>query len=149
MGNVRLDKDVHELLKQRKQSTGASIEYLANNVLRDGLGAKVKVAKQSAPKTEKSKRFIPPSVDEVYHYFFLNERSMDFAEKESRKFVNFYASKGWKVGKSPMKVWKGAAANWLQKAREDMWPGPAKSIHGDSTRNTTLQDELTDRSWAE
>ena len=31
---------------------------------------------------------------------------------EASKFFNFYESKGWKVGKSPMVNWRSAMANW-------------------------------------
>jgi hypothetical protein len=36
-----------------------------------------------------------------------------FLETESAKMFNYYESKGWIVGKSPMKNWKAAARNWL------------------------------------
>jgi hypothetical protein len=33
---------------------------------------------------------------------------------EALKFFDYYSSKGWLVGKSPMKDWKAAARNWLR-----------------------------------
>lgn len=33
-------------------------------------------------------------------------------EREAQKFLLFYESKGWKVGKSPMKQWRSALAGW-------------------------------------
>ena len=36
---------------------------------------------------------------------------------EAERFVDFYASKGWLVGKSPMKDWRAAVRNWV--ARKD------------------------------
>ena len=33
-------------------------------------------------------------------------------DREAEKFSLFYESKGWKVGKSPMKQWKSALAGW-------------------------------------
>lgn len=33
-------------------------------------------------------------------------------EPEAEKFFNYYESNGWRVGKSPMKQWKSAMANW-------------------------------------
>lgn len=55
-------------------------------------------------KTSFSKRFIPPSVDDV------NAIMRDLTQSE--KFVDYYTSKGWLVGKSPMKDWKSAVRNW-------------------------------------
>ena len=31
---------------------------------------------------------------------------------DARRFVDYYASKGWTVGKAPMKDWKAAVRNW-------------------------------------
>lgn len=41
------------------------------------------------------------------------------SESEADKFINYYESKGWVVGKSPMKSWKGAVANW----KSNSWNG--------------------------
>jgi hypothetical protein len=42
------------------------------------------------------------------------ENEFEFAKIESDKFVNFYDSKGWKVGKNPMVSWKSSVANWMK-----------------------------------
>lgn len=52
----------------------------------------------------------PPSLEEVTAYFA--ERSQPPIEAE--KFMDFYESKGWKVGKVPMKDWKAAVRNWCR-----------------------------------
>jgi hypothetical protein len=62
------------------------------------------------PKVKQTK-FIKPSVEEVYN--FMVEKEFEFAKLEAEKFINFFESKGWKVGKNPMKVWKSAVANWM------------------------------------
>lgn len=51
--------------------------------------------------------FKKPSVDEVAQYCADNGLDVD-----AQRFVDFYASKGWKVGSSPMKDWHAAARNW-------------------------------------
>lgn len=35
------------------------------------------------------------------------------AKTEAAKFVSFYESKGWKVGKTTMVNWKSAVAGWV------------------------------------
>jgi hypothetical protein len=60
----------------------------------------------------KIERFVKPSRDDVYNYMVENEFEM--AKSESHKFVNFYESKGWKVGKNTMKIWRSAVAGWIQ-----------------------------------
>lgn len=56
---------------------------------------------------KEKKRFVPPTVDEVAAYC---------AERKSpvnpERFVDFYASKGWKVGNQPMKDWKACVRTW-------------------------------------
>jgi hypothetical protein len=42
-----------------------------------------------------------------------NKISLDLAKIEAEKFVNYYESNGWKVGKNPMKNWRAAANNWI------------------------------------
>lgn len=34
-------------------------------------------------------------------------------EMEAEKFISFYDSQGWKVGKNPMKRWRGSASGWF------------------------------------
>lgn len=56
---------------------------------------------------EKRKRFSAPSVDEVRDYCRERGNSID-----AETFVDFYSSKGWKVGNSPMKDWQSAIRTW-------------------------------------
>lgn len=59
------------------------------------------------PKGEKRSRFIPPTVEEVAAYCRERNNQVD-----PQTFVDFYASKGWVVGKSKMKDWKAAVRTW-------------------------------------
>ena len=67
--------------------------------------------KKVAPKKE---RFKPPTVQEVQDY--CNERQNGI---QAYTFVNFYQSKGWKVGNQPMKDWKAAVRTWEQKNKQN------------------------------
>ena len=58
-------------------------------------------------KREARKRSATPSVDEVREYCFERGNGVD-----AETFVDFYASKGWKVGNAPMKDWKAAVRTW-------------------------------------
>ena len=60
----------------------------------------------------KGKRFAPPSVAEVREY--CAEKGYTF---DPESFVAFYESKGWKVGRNPMKSWQAACTTW-QKRQE-------------------------------
>lgn len=60
--------------------------------------------KESKPKKT---RFVPPSIDEVRAYCEERGNNVD-----PEKFVAYYTSNGWRVGKSPMKSWKAAIITW-------------------------------------
>lgn len=64
-----------------------------------------------------TKRFIPPTVDEVRDYCISNDKL--YVDPES--FVSFYESKNWMVGKNKMTSWTGAVGGWnaRSKARGD------------------------------
>lgn len=55
----------------------------------------------------KGKRFSPPCVEEVKAYCIERKNGID-----PQAFVDFYSSKGWKVGNNPMKDWKAAVRTW-------------------------------------
>ena len=53
------------------------------------------------------KRFTPPTVEDVTSYCRERGNAVD-----AQRFVDFYASKGWKVGNAGMKDWHAAVRNW-------------------------------------
>lgn len=57
-------------------------------------------------------RFVPPTVDEVRTYCTEKGYVLD-----ADRFVDYYTSNGWKVGKNPMKDWKAAVRTWNGKER--------------------------------
>lgn len=61
----------------------------------------------SAKAGGEKKRFSQPSVLDVEQY----GRTIDF-NIDGEQFCNFYESKGWVIGKSPMKDWKAAVRTW-------------------------------------
>lgn len=58
-----------------------------------------------------SGRFAPPTLDEAFEYF--KERGCN-DKTQAERFIDFYESKGWVVGKSKMKDWRASVRNWLQ-----------------------------------
>lgn len=55
-------------------------------------------------------RFKKPTLSEVEDY--MKENDFEFYVAESSRFFNYFESKAWMVGKSPMKYWKMAVVNW-------------------------------------
>jgi uncharacterized protein YdaU (DUF1376 family) len=57
------------------------------------------------------------SFEQAFEYM-ANKISLDLAKIEAEKFVNYYTSNGWKVGKNPMKSWTHAANTWLINSKQ-------------------------------
>ena len=66
-----------------------------------------------AGKPRREKIFVPPREDEVDAY--CQETGIYV---EASRFVDYYTSIGWKVGKNPMKDWKAAVRSWYAKNKE-------------------------------
>ena len=66
-----------------------------------------------APKSQRS-HFTTPTVEEVQAECVRIELSL----LEAPKFVDYYESKGWLVGKAKMKSWKPALRNWQRNQNE-------------------------------
>lgn len=77
------------------------------------------------PPRGKRERFTPPTVDEVTAYCLERQNGIDPEE-----FVSFYASKGWKVGSSPMRDWKAAVRTWEKKRAKETSPEPGSAKRG-------------------
>lgn len=72
---------------------------------------------------EGASRFTPPTLAEVASYIEQRKSSTD-----PSRFVDFYTSKGWRVGNQPMKDWRAAVRTWEQ--REEVRQGAAVSSNG-------------------
>ena len=60
-------------------------------------------------------RFTPPTVDDVKAYCEERKNNID-----AQTFVDFYTSKGWKIGKNSMKDWKATVRTWEQRHKSDI-----------------------------
>ena len=60
-----------------------------------------------------SVHFVPPTIRDVEDYAFEKGLNID-----AKRFVNYYASKGWMVGRTKMKDWKAAARNWAARDKK-------------------------------
>lgn len=63
--------------------------------------------KQDKQSIKLRKHFTPPTVEDVEAYCRERGNGVD-----AQRFVDFYASKGWKVGNAGMKDWHAAVRNW-------------------------------------
>lgn len=80
----------------------------------------------SPPPPSGPKRFVPPTLAEVQSYVSERQSPVD-----PQGFIDFYASKGWMVGKTPMKDWKAACRNaetWERWSRTEASAPPQKGL---------------------
>ena len=80
----------------------------------------------SPPPPSASKRLVPPTLAEVQSYVAERQSPVD-----PQGFIDFYASKGWMVGKTPMKDWKAACRNaetWERWSRTEAFAPPQKGL---------------------
>ena len=63
---------------------------------------------------KKSGRFAPPTLQEVIDYCIERKNNIS-----PQKFINYYESNGWHVGKNHMKDWKAAVRTWEQRDKEE------------------------------
>ena len=84
------------------------------------------------------KTFTPPSVSDVSDYCNLNGYGID-----PESFVDFYASKGWMVGKNKMKDWKASVRTWERSQRQELTAKSSKNqFHNFDQRTDTNYDAL-------
>lgn len=55
----------------------------------------------------KRKRFTPPTLEEVQAYCIERNNNVD-----PQRFIDYYTSNGWQVGKNKMKDWRAAVRTW-------------------------------------
>lgn len=57
-----------------------------------------------------NRRFAPPTLEDVRGYIQEQGYSID-----ANRFIDFYSSKGWMVGKNKMKDWRAAVRGWASR----------------------------------
>jgi uncharacterized protein YdaU (DUF1376 family) len=135
--NHRAEKEIAHYQEKREKASNAgraSVQRRLNVRSTD-----VQLTNNQEPITinqePKSKRFAPPALDEVISE--MTGRTQD-PTHEANRFLAYYESNGWKVGRNPMKSWKAAVTNWVTKTKQPQLI--------DSSQ-TGLAARLTDTSW--
>ena len=95
-------------------------ETMANANANANVNVNVK-EKDTKVSQKKSSAFHKPTVDEVRSYCIERRNNVD-----PERFVDFYESKGWRVGDQSMKDWKAAVRSW--EARDKAKPPNSAGI---------------------
>lgn len=68
-----------------------------------------------ADKPPTRRRFTSPTVDQVKEYC----DKQGYTNVDAERFVSFYESNGWRVGRNPMKSWEAAVRNWNSRDKKE------------------------------
>ena len=141
------DNDISFLEKKKQKSASVDFdeEGKNNQPLSDQKETSPQVAPAPPPDSEESKktkkRFVPPTPEEVQNY--CNERGNGISGAE---FCDFYTSKGWKVGREPMKDWKAAVRTWEAKRKNNTQTNQMITIDEYGNRITNAGNSNTNTS---
>ena len=85
----------------------------------------------------KRTRFQKPTIEEIREYCRERMNGIDAEE-----FWNFYESKGWMVGKSPMKNWKAAITTWEKSHNKERKVAPKERKESVFAQNLKTADQM-------
>lgn len=126
---------MREYMRARRESLKTK-EVTSVNICKTALSdvthaeAEVETEAEAEKRQKTGARFSRPSADEVAAYGSTLTPSFTRAVE----FVDFYESKGWKVGNTPMKDWKAAVRTW---SRKDSTPAPKTYSHANGYNEST------------
>ena len=112
--NVNVNDNDISFLEKKKQKSDAAVSDLVENENSESPLETLQTPKEQSGGGRK--RFTIPTPEEVQAY--CDERKNGIL---GQQFCDFYSSKGWKIGKEPMKDWKAAVRTWEMR-RKDQSP---------------------------
>ena len=92
-------------------------------------------------------RFVPPTLEEVKAYCDERQNNVD-----AQKFIDYYTSNGWQVGKNKMRDWKAAVRTWERNGYDNKQPSGKSgfsSFDTDDFFNAAVSRSLTPRAALE
>ena len=89
-----------------------------------------------------NKRFAPPSLEEVRAYCTERNNNVD-----PEAFIDFYESKGWKVGNQTMKDWKASVRTWERRSRDKPTDKPKETPKGHFANERIYDFEEIERKY--
>ena len=88
---------------------------------------------------KEKEKFKKPTLEEVEEY--CNERNNGI---DPQKFIDFYESKDWMIGKNRMKDWKACIRTWENRCKQ---PNIPKWFDKDQYREELTKEELKEMEW--
>lgn len=114
-----ITREADNILKAYCKKHERSKGYLIEKMIRKFCGAETvttePTAANIAPVEKKTvKRFVPPTVEEVFQY--CNERCNNV---DAQNFVDHYTVNNWMRGKNKIKDWKACVRTWEKNSKQD------------------------------
>ena len=76
------------------------------------------ITHNQSTKESKQKNFSKPTVAEISQYCQERKNNID-----AERFFDYYESKGWKIGNTPMKSWQAAVRTWERNDKSEKSDG--------------------------
>lgn len=105
--SIRADRKIDSIYKDLLISINPDIQLVEKRQRADVKKAVEVVGEKDVEVKKKRKVFKKPTLEEVQSYCNERKNSVD-----AQRFIDFYESKGWKVGRNPMKDWKACVRTW-------------------------------------
>ena len=135
----RTENTTEEEKPNGDHTDSVSVNVSVNDSVNVSDSVNVAEAKPAEPAPAR-KRFVKPELEEIREFCFEKNINIDVD-----RFFNYYESKGWKVGVSPMKDWKAAVRNWAKNDTIYQRPGTTRiSSDTELLKNYTPPQTQTD-----
>lgn len=111
-GAAERQRRYREKLRQNSCATG-DVTLRATRYGRSDV-EKRREEKSNKEKSKPKKTFQKPALQDIELYAAELKLDLDVGQ-----FFDYYESKGWMVGKSPMKDWQATLRNWVRRSKQD------------------------------
>ena len=128
----RTENTTEEEKSNGDRTDSVSVNVSVNDSVNVSDSVNVAEAKPAEPAPAR-KRFVKPELEEIREFCFEKNINIDVD-----RFFNYYESKGWKVGVSPMKDWKAAVRNWAK--NDSLYSRPGSTRISSDTSAQVLQN---------
>lgn len=103
--------DNGQTMDSLRTDNGQSMDGIGKDRIGEDRTGEVRVGEvKEKPERENRTRFVPPTLEQVTSYCSERQNNVD-----PQRFIDFYESKGWMVGKNKMKDWQAAVRTWEQR----------------------------------
>ena len=110
-------------------SDGQAVDswYTEDRLGKDSLG---KDSIEKGISAKRTTKFTPPTVEEVKAYCEERKNGID-----AQHFIDYYETRGWKVGRNTMKDWKAAVRTWERNESNVRNDKPERNVARAGTEN--------------